>query len=149
MSTDARDEGVRLTEEERAAIVKATGLYGLSHQTLFREFERILTARLAEVTAEREAALDRYAEREQRWHWNLIREGNAIAEAAREKARADAAEARLGEGVVEWGVRWSDGDVISEADSETAREIIENGSIHRTLVTRTVHTTPWVQVSEP
>lgn len=38
--------------------------------------------------AEREDALDRYAEREQRWHWNLIREQNAV-------HRAEVAEAKV------------------------------------------------------
>ena len=37
-----------------------------------------LIERVRVAEAEREGALDRYAEREQRWHWNLICEQNAI-----------------------------------------------------------------------
>lgn len=83
-----------------------------------------LTARLAEVTRLRE---------------------QASREVHRLNAELDAAVARLGEGVVEWGVRFSGLTVSYGADEATAR--IDAGA--SLPVTRTRHTSPWVEVSEP
>ena len=93
---DAGDEGVRLTEDEKSRLGKAlfvaierTQWEGDEHP-IIPAVESILTTRLAEVEAN--ADFLRSMRRAATEDW------------AREKARADAAEARLGEGVVEWGV---------------------------------------------
>lgn len=52
---------------------------------------------VGEAERERDEALRAYAEREQRWHWNLIREANAIRFRKQAEARAEAAEATLRE----------------------------------------------------
>lgn len=46
-----------------------------------------LQSRLYRTEQERDEALTRYAEREGRWGWALIREGNAIRDAGRAQAR--------------------------------------------------------------
>jgi hypothetical protein len=57
--------------------------------------ERILADRLAAVQAERDEALTRYAEREGRWGWALIREQNMQRRAESAEAERDDLRARL------------------------------------------------------
>ncbi|WP_182377876.1 hypothetical protein [Nocardioides sp. WS12] len=158
MSADAGDEGVRLTEGEVSTV--ASSVYAVlgthriqPHGDLLavgikHAVERILSARLAEVTAERDRVLDELD--------RVLRE--------RTRERAEAAEARLSEGVVEWGVRGGPSGIGSGIqagcidpggtsryyDEELAR--YDTRGRPQDLFKRTRYSpapSPWVEVSEP